>query len=290
MFGTKAHCLWHNGYSPIPLQSDRSPFKGWSERCTTPMTLAEIDKIDGRYKHLGIGVAGGYNGLVPLDVDTDDEAIWNVIRGVMPSPNVMKKGSKGLTAFYRSHDTIPGQKFCLPPPDAKPMVEVLTTGVVTIPPTMHPKTNSPYRWVKGSLYETRINELVVITPEHIQFLRVALEPFCPARKFVSGPTVSRALVDDKRMRTYAERVVENEVIRLTGIRGGRNQALFRAASRLGKFMHHGILPEREIADALMNASRANGYTKTKGEHHARSTIRSGLAFGHKDQLPDLDGR
>jgi hypothetical protein len=254
------------------------------------MTLAEVDKVAGRYKHLGIGVAGGYNGLVPIDVDTDEPAIVAVMAGVLPSPNVLKKGSKGFTAFYRSHEDIRGQKFCLPPPDGKPLVEILTSGVVTIPPTMHPKTRSPYRWIRGSLYETRINELVVITPEHIQLLKAALEPFCPAREFASGPTVQRALVNDRRMRTYAERVVENEMNRLTVMRAGRNQALFRAASRLGKFVHHGILAEREITDALMNASRANGYTKTKGSHHAKSTIRSGLAFGQNDQLPDLDAR
>src|SRR5262249_53456748 len=87
------------GYSPVPLRAgEKRPLEdGWDRVRRTPMTVAEIEALVHKYPGLGLGVAGGYNGLVPVDVDTDDKTIRAAIRSALPEPLVVKRGAVGAT-------------------------------------------------------------------------------------------------------------------------------------------------------------------------------------------------
>ena len=90
------------------------------------------------------------------------------------------------------------------------------------------------------------------------------------------------------MKPFAEACIRNTAWRLSGVRGGRNQALFNAACALGKYVHNGIVTEYDVRSALMTAARTNGYAAKDGEHRAQDTITSGIAKARNDRLPDLD--
>jgi Bifunctional DNA primase/polymerase, N-terminal len=286
IFSARAHHMLDMGYSPVPLTSDRMPLlKGWQRLRDKPLSPDQV----GELSWYGLAVAGGYNGLVPIDIDTDDGVVLSAITTVLPKPNVAKRGSKGITGFYQSDRPIRGSKFVLPPPDAKPLVEILTTGNVTIPPTLHPKIGKPYRWLsERTLFDTPVSDLVAITPEHIDRLRDALSPWCPEREHAAVPTVDHGRMDSRRMADFAQARIRKECARLASTSSGRNWALFKAAATLGKFVHHGIVLEHEVSSALMAASRGNGYASKDGERAVEATIASGLAKARLDRLPDLD--
>jgi len=87
----------------------------------------------------GLGVVGGYNDHVPIDVDTDDPKIRAVIRKTLPAVIVAKKGARGASAFFRGR--IRARKLIAA--DGQTLVEVLTSGQTVVPPSIHPKTDQP---------------------------------------------------------------------------------------------------------------------------------------------------
>jgi hypothetical protein len=93
----------------------------------------------------GVGVLGGFGGLVATDVDTDAADIRAVLDTVLPGATVRKVGRRGETLFYyaphisasKRWTTIDGEVIC----------ELIGPGRQTvIPPTIHPDTKQPYRW------------------------------------------------------------------------------------------------------------------------------------------------
>lgn len=290
IFADYAPLMLDLGYSPVPLKTDRNPLiKGWQHLRDRALPRAEIADLGAKYHWLGIGAAGGFNGLVPVDFDTDDADIMAAVGTVLPRPNMGKRGSKGFTGFYRSTSPIKGCKLMPPAPECKPLIEILTTGNTTIPPTRHPKINKPYRWLTAkTMFNTPVSELVEITPDHIEGLREVMQPWCPRKEYTAIQTVDRELVNDNRMRAYATAVIRSQAEALSGILSGRNHALFRAACMLGKYVHNGIVGEDAVRDALMAASRLNAYVASDGEHTAQGTITSGIAQARNDRLPDLD--
>ena len=135
----------------------------------TPLTDDEIATIDKRYPNAGIGVVGGYRGLVPIDIDTDDPDIQAAIDTVLPKYLVAKRGRRGITVFYRdASGGIKARKFKRA--DGSMIMEVLTTGQAVVPPTIHPETQRPYQWVtECTLFEVSIDEL----PEREREIAVA---------------------------------------------------------------------------------------------------------------------
>src|SRR4029078_4295838 len=110
----------------------------WSRLRTSPLTLDEIAAISALHPDAGLGVVGGFGGLVPIDVDAEDDEIFTVINAALPSPLVSKKGRRGITHFFRSPHPIRASK--LSRPDGAMLVEILTTGQTVIPPSIHPET------------------------------------------------------------------------------------------------------------------------------------------------------
>jgi hypothetical protein len=163
LFGLYAPLLLRNGYSPVPIEpcSKRplSAFGDWSRLREISLTEAEIATIAAEHRHAGLGVAGGYGGLVPIDIDTEDKEILAVIATVLPEPLVAKRGRRGATTFFRDRSgIIIPRKF--KGRDGNMLLEVLVTGQTVIPPTIHPETGSPYQWLTDyTLFDVCIDEL-----------------------------------------------------------------------------------------------------------------------------------
>jgi hypothetical protein len=285
-----AHML-EGGYSPVPIRpgQKRPLMDGWDGLRSEALTANAIAQLVRQHPGLGLGVAGGYNCLVPVDVDADEEAVIDAVAKTLPIPGVVKTGQRGFTAFYRSSRNIRAQKMKR---GSRMLVEVLATGQTVIPPTAHLDTKRPYRWqTKATLFNTMIDELSEITQEQIDALAQKLDCGPKFEPWISkrGPVTQAAA--GKRISAFARRCLENDVRRLTqSRRGTRNPELFRAACNLGKYKHHGVLPEGEIVSALMGACASNGLLKEDGQRQCLQTINSGLERAKGDALPDLPDR
>jgi len=95
----------------------------------------------------GIGLRLG-EGLVGVDIDTDDEALRARLRSAFIPPErqtISRVGGRGELFFLRVHRgrEVQSRRF---PIDGRAVVEVLALGrQCVLPPTIHP-SGKPYRW------------------------------------------------------------------------------------------------------------------------------------------------
>ena len=171
------------------------------------------------------------------------------------------------------------------------IAEILVTGQSLLPPTTHPETLLPYKWLtKATLFDTPVDQLPAISLEHIESLKRHLTPWLPnPEQHAYRLQYDASVSTDDRMRNYARIALHKESERLSMLTTGRNWGLFAAACRLGRFVHHGAIMQGEAENALMQATRANGYAAAKhgGEKQAWKTLHSGLRKSRGDALPDL---
>jgi hypothetical protein len=277
------------GYSPVPLHGKRPIFGKWDRLRFGALTPAEIEELCRKYGAMNLGVAGGFCGLAPIDVDTEDREIMLAVVKALPPVKIAKAGRKGFTAFYRdATGLIEGTKFRRPNGGGFDMlVEVLTTGQTVLPPSIHPETRRPYVWrSKSTLFNTGIDELPEITSDHVEALGKALrrwipepKPFTPRMVVRNAPTISGS-----RTQAYAQTILANEVRAISRLACGRNWALYSAGAKLGKFIAAGHLSEKKVITDLMSASETNGYSEAKGRKQAEATIKSGLRKGAGDRI------
>jgi hypothetical protein len=256
------------------------------------MTAEEIRALARHSPDLGLGVAGGYRGLVPIDVDTDDPAIVRTIVRALPSASVVKAGRKGYTSFYRAAgDVPPARKYRLVS-GGPPIVEILTTGQTVIPPTVHPDTGAPYSWkTPATLYSRPVGNLVRITADDLDRLAAAvrsLRPPAPRQE----PThraghAHPPLPVDRAVRDYVSAMVRREAAQLAATpEGGRHNGLMAAACRLGAIIHHGAVARATVEAALVEAAKMNGLWAHEGDRIVRLTIAAGIKRAENDPLPN----
>jgi hypothetical protein len=287
--------LLRAGYSPVPIRpgSKRPIIEAWDKLRKVPLSEFEIWRLVRENPLLGLGVAGGYNGLVPVDIDTDDDEIGDAVMDVLPRPLVAKAGQRGLTCFYRSAVPITACKFKTP---TAMLVEILTSTQTVIPPTVHPDTSKPYIWLtKRTLFDTPVGELPAITPATIGEIAAVLARWLPQRKAhvtQAASSSSTTTSSPSRYTAYARGALAGEARRLQAMpkNSGRNQTLFAAVCRLGKWVHHQVLDARSFEAVLLAACNANGLVAEDGLKKVRATIASGLRHAQNDVLPALGGR
>lgn len=88
---------------------------------------------------------------------------------------------------------------------------------------------------------------------------------------------------DARQRKYLGAALAGEADKVAKTEeGGRNDALFTAALKLGSYIAGAGLDEQKVRDALEGAAVANGYTEEHGVNSTRASIGSGLRAGRKN--------
>src|SRR5712671_2564590 len=145
--------LIERGYAAIPIiPGTKKPgryFAGmwiglsnWQRRFANGFPSSE-DLIRWGEGNAGIGVLGGYRGLIAVDVDTDDVVLRDAIMSTLPPSPVRKSGKKGETLFFHG----PGIKSQSWDIDKRRVVDLIGPGRQTVlPPTIHPDIGRPYRW------------------------------------------------------------------------------------------------------------------------------------------------
>jgi hypothetical protein len=113
--------------------------------------------------------------MVGLDVDSEDPAILAALEMVLPPSPVVKAGAKGETRFYYAPG-LASQSWSI---DGKWIVEIIGAGRQTVlPPTIHPDTGKPYRWLgPEALEDLRPQELPQLPDDFADQITSALTPF-----------------------------------------------------------------------------------------------------------------
>src|ERR1700682_2174566 len=187
------------GYSALPIKPGskvpgemlfgtwKDGMSGWTRFCDRIPTDYEIPFWEG-YRDSGVCAATGFNGLVAVDIDTDDSELVAAIMKVLPVPSVIKRGAKGKTFFYRGNvlksDSLTGElsgciASCGFDVNGERGLALLPHGNQSVlPPTVHPTTGKPYQWLTDdTLADTPIEKLPLLPDNIAEVLATALEPF-----------------------------------------------------------------------------------------------------------------
>ncbi|WP_300440334.1 bifunctional DNA primase/polymerase [uncultured Mameliella sp.] len=173
-YAARAGNLREAGYSPMPVgpgtkvpgkygAGEWRPLSGWQKYCDGPAPEFVHDTWE-RWPDAGICIAHG--GVIGLDLDTDRRDVEQALHRAVEVPNVRRRGQKGWMGYYRPGDGLDGLsarvRWYDSGSDSKsPVVELLLHGTQSVlPPTIHPDTGTPYRWLTDeSLEDVPVDDL-----------------------------------------------------------------------------------------------------------------------------------
>jgi hypothetical protein len=158
------------GFWPRPVwpKTKACHVLGW-QRPDSDILAAELASWPRRYGHLGIGLLMGSpfpdgTTLGALDIDRDEYV--RVGRALLSDPPSGRIGKKGAVFFVRVRGMLSNPEFRVRGEDGKRYGKVaeclFTKKLCVIPPTIHPATGQPYRWIGKPLHEVEFNELPVV--------------------------------------------------------------------------------------------------------------------------------
>lgn len=134
---------YERGLSVIPvLKKGKSPIiRDWSRFCKVRPSEEEVDKWDKGNFNIGV-TCGPASGIIVIDIDTDDPEIMKKC----PMSPVVRRGAKGEARFFKYNKSIKSQSI--------PLIDILSDGrQVVLPPSIHPLTNEPYKWISQDTLE-----------------------------------------------------------------------------------------------------------------------------------------
>lgn len=222
-----------------------------------------------RWPRANIGIATGPSGLAVVDLDgPDGVAQWRGLIGARPTPRTLtsRTPSGGAHLFYAAHPTRPLRS------TAGQIAESIDTrgvgGYVVVPPSIR-RDGSYLGITAGDLAQLPTIPAWVLDALETRAARTALRT--PPARAASGASGRRA--------AYVGSAVAGEVQRvLEAAAGGRNDALNRAAYRLGRLVGADVLDREAVIGALTLAAQTVGLSGREAER----TILSGLTAGIAD--------
>lgn len=260
------------GWAMVVLAGKRPVHNDWPNRATSDERRILAELADREDANLGIAT-GDRSGFWALDVDgPEGEASLAALveeHGPLPATLEARTGGGGRHILF----AMPADR---PLGNRKrglgPKLDVRGTGgQIVVAPSVHPETGALYEWATDPT-ET------AIAPAPAWLLAILAAPE-PAPVPVLGRTVV-VDINDERARKYGTGALASEVRDLAGHPpGGRNQALNRAAFRLGQLAAATGLTEAEAVEGLRGAAASCGLLADDGEHQFRKTFRSGWAGG-----------
>jgi hypothetical protein len=175
----------------------------WQRFCSRLPTEIEIETWN-KWKDAGVCITLGLNGLLAIDIDTDDPEIVAAIMSCLPESPVGKRGAKGKTLFYRGNvqktdpitgdvtGSIPSRGFNVA--GNQRVLDLLAFGKETVvPPTIHPGTGKPYHWITNeTLVDVPVEQLPILPDNIADLLAIALGPW----GYVEPTSYTKYRVDD----------------------------------------------------------------------------------------------
>jgi len=124
-----------------------------------------------KYGHFGLGLSMGSpfpDGSRLGAVDVDHDSYVPLVRALLGNPVCGRIGKKGIAYFVRVVGNVGNHKFKVKGEYGKEYGQVVEClferSLCVIPPTLHPSTGAPYRWVGTPLHEIVFSDLPVIEP------------------------------------------------------------------------------------------------------------------------------
>ena len=203
--------------------------------------------------------------------------------------------AKGLTSFFRCTAAVFVNRIFRRSAQ-EILVELLGPGrSTTLPPSIHPKAGRPYAWATTrTLLDTTPDELPVLLPEDVLAIEKALSPWIEPPKPIRAPVraISSTDLDEaqrRRQESYGLKILDEECRALAGMAkdSGRNRKVYDVACRVGRWVHHGLIQECHVVDAIVSACVANGLFAEDGRLSVIKSAHSGLSKSVNDQLPLL---
>lgn len=161
--------LYDLGYVPLQIAPDSKAARslGWQTEEPTPEGLV---KAFSRTANMGIrmgDVKPDGTCLIGIDIDVEEAELIRCVERAIGEKVPCKQGKKGFTFIFRINEQVKTHKINWVRNGAKPVaaIDVLCRGAQTvIPPSIHPDTKLPYRWVSGTpLWEIDYRSLPVFS-------------------------------------------------------------------------------------------------------------------------------
>jgi len=167
-YGTWAQVYRELGLWPRPLIGKACKQKNW-QLPDNELPPGTLDTWDKKYETSNIGLLMGSpleDGtlLGALDIDHDDYV--GLGRTLLGNPPCGRFGSKGAVFFVRISPSLPSQKFKVKGDSEHGGIQALEClfkkCLCAIPPSIHPDTEQPYRWIGTPLHEIDFTKLPLI--------------------------------------------------------------------------------------------------------------------------------
>lgn len=153
---------------PVWHQTKATYVPGW-QRPDTDFGLKELNRWLRDYGAFGVALLAGSpfpDGTTLGVADVDHDAYVGVARTLLGNPISGRVGSKGIAYFVRVRGGLENKKFAVKEEGRKEYGQVLEClfkkSICVIPPTIHPKTGVPYRWVGKPLHEVSYDQLPIV--------------------------------------------------------------------------------------------------------------------------------
>jgi hypothetical protein len=308
----KAHAhrlaLLAGGYVPIPLNGKRPTNAAWqSDVAPSESEIASWKAICRDAFNTGILTKW----TPAIDIDVTDNIVANTIAG--RAAELVAEGAPVLVRFGKQpkrailfrtdepFDKIRTSDFTSPD-GATHHVEILCDGQQIVAFGRHPDTGNDYEWPESAPGSVKRCDLPILTEAMAkQFIDASAHIMRnagweekksrqPASNGAKHPTSSYG-EGGYRERQYAKATLDGCVAELyNSAPGGRNDALNKAAFRLGTMIARDWIPRDTVENRLYDAAIVNGSVKDDGSDAALATIQSGMNAGDKEPHPDLPDR
>jgi hypothetical protein len=170
IFAEWAPVYRERGFWPRPISPNTKACRvpKW-QRPDSEIPVAELASWPTKYGHLGIGLLMGSpfpdgTTLGALDIDRDEYV--RVGRALLKDPPSGRIGKKGAVLFVRVRGALSNPEFRVRGEEGKRYGKVaeclFTKKLCVIPPTIHPDTGQPYRWLGTPLHEVEFTDLPVV--------------------------------------------------------------------------------------------------------------------------------
>jgi hypothetical protein len=263
------------GMSVLPCKGKQPNISRWEQLQHTRPTAADVRRWHNAGVLQNVGIIGGKvsGNLVIIDLDGLNavESFESNFPQLAKSLSVASGSGVGRHVYLRVTGHMPlnfRRKS-----KAWGCVEVRGNGCyVVAPPSIHPDSGQPYRWLKGDgvLEVNDIDDVIDFYAADADDMAAATPPASPLPRRRAGGWRSFTEI-------YLESALEREVARVQQAPPGeRNNSLFWAAAHMGNFLHTG-LDRSDVEARLLGAALSVG---TPGAE-AQRTIKSGLNIGMK---------
>lgn len=181
VFATKAQKYWAIGLSALPEKpGEKKPaIANWTSYQANPPSKDRRAEWLSRYSNCGIGINLGTqvaDGEQIAAIDADDDIWVRPLRGVFGEEACAKRGKKGATFFVRVPKSEKVKSTVLKAVEGFGAIDILSGGKQTVlPPSIHPNTGQPYKWLGQPLHKTKFEDLPQVDKRFLGVLATAIK-------------------------------------------------------------------------------------------------------------------